>query len=59
MRDDDIEVAIRTERKLVQVYQEFVAEIRSARIELETELARLRAITRAIEAERDLGVPLQ
>jgi hypothetical protein len=60
MPDPDIERALRelerAERALMQLYREFIAEIRSARVELETEMARLRAITNAIKAERDLGV---
>jgi hypothetical protein len=34
----------------------FIAEVRALRIELEAERARLRAVMRAIEAERDHGV---
>jgi hypothetical protein len=60
MPDPDIERALRelerAERALMQLYREFIAEIRSARVELETEMARLRAITNAIKAECDLGV---
>jgi hypothetical protein len=63
MPDADIERALceleRAERALVQLYREFIAEIRSARVELEDEMRRLRAITNAIKAERDLGMPLQ
>jgi hypothetical protein len=55
MRDDDIKVAIR-QRELLQLYRDFIAEVRALRIELEAEMARLRAVMRAIEAERDHGV---
>jgi hypothetical protein len=55
MRDDDIKVAIR-QRELLQLYPDFIAEVRALRIELEAERARLRAVMRAIEAERDHGV---
>jgi hypothetical protein len=55
MRDDDIKVAIR-QRELLQLYRDFIAEVRALRIELEAERARLRAVMRAIEAERDHGV---
>jgi N-glycosylase/DNA lyase len=56
---DDTEEVIRAQRDLVQLYREFIAEVRGLRIELEAEMARLRAITNAIEAERDHSVPLQ
>jgi hypothetical protein len=56
---DDTEEVIRAQRDLVQLYRDFIAEVRAVRIELETEMARLRAITNAIKAERDLGMPLQ
>jgi hypothetical protein len=63
MPDADIERALceleRAERALVQLYREFIAEIRSARLELETEMARLRAVANAIEAERTDGMRLQ
>jgi hypothetical protein len=53
---DDTEEVIRAQRELVQLYRDFIAEVRALRIELEAEMARLRAVMRAIEAERDLGV---
>jgi N-glycosylase/DNA lyase len=53
---DDTEEVIRAQRDLVQLYREFIAEVRGLRIELEAEMARLRAVMRAIEAERDIGV---
>jgi hypothetical protein len=53
---DDTEEVIRAQRDLVQLYREFIAEVRGLRIELEAEMARLRAVMRAIEAERDHGV---
>ena len=63
MPDADIERALceleRAERALVQLYGEFIAEIRSARLELETEMARLRAVANAIKAERTDGMRLQ
>jgi hypothetical protein len=55
MRDDDIKVAIR-QRELLQLYRDFIAEVRALRIELEAEMARLRAIMRAVQAERDHSV---
>jgi hypothetical protein len=63
MPDADIERALceleRAERALVQLYREFIAEIRSARLELETEMARLQAVANAIKAERTDGMRLQ
>ena len=60
MPEADIERALceleRSQRELVELYRGFIAEIRSARVELEAEMARLRAIANAIKAERDLGV---
>jgi len=53
---DETEVVLRAQRDLVQLYRDFIAEVRALRIELEAEMARLRAVMRAIEAERDLGV---
>jgi hypothetical protein len=55
MDDEGIKLAIR-QRELVQLYREFIAEVRALRIELEAEMARLRVVMRAIEAERSHGV---
>jgi hypothetical protein len=46
MHEDDTEEIIRAQRDLLQLYRDFIAEVRALRIELEAEMARLRAITK-------------